>query len=130
MKSGRYPMSTNVRRRPSLWSYFSFSPSPSRRQSISLLTRNPVIINDPYEKADRHANGIAPSSPSAEADITFKIARMGQGPRWRLLRVAGVLVVLVLLILVLAPKDNSVTRYVGREFLPVSRLGTTSVAVC
>lgn len=109
-------MSTpNVRRRPSLWSYFSFSSTHPRRTSVSLPTRNPVA--DPHEKADRHTNGSA--NGSASLSKNGRNALMTPGQRWRYVKVGGLIGFVVLVLLVLARTDDRVVRYVGRE----SRLG-------
>ncbi|KAI9796082.1 MAG: Guanosine-diphosphatase [Piccolia ochrophora] len=100
--------SASVRRRPSLWSYFSFATSPARRTSVSLPTRN--AIDDPYEKADRHTNG---SSPNGSVPFTDQIKSvwMTQSQRSRFFKVGGILGVLILLLFYLGPSDR-VTKYV------------------
>ncbi|KAI9797552.1 MAG: Guanosine-diphosphatase [Sarcosagium campestre] len=91
----------NVRRRPSLWSYFSFSGSPGRRVSVSLPTRS--AIDDPYEKADRHTNGTT-------ADNVRSVF-MTQSQRSRYLKAGGIIAFFLLLLFFLGPSEK-VTNYV------------------
>lgn len=110
----------SVRKRPSLWSYFGFGPATSRRQSVSLPTRN--AVDDPHEKAERHSlNGVAFSSlrdgPSAYAGQT---AWMTQGQRSRFVKLGGLVAFLVLALIFLStpgeytPGEYRVKRYVDQ----------------
>ena len=89
-------MSTAVdaRRRPSLWSYISFSSAP-RRRSVSLPTRNNV---DVHEKDDRRRN--------AKLDYTDE-GRMTQSQRSRYLKTGGVLAFIFFLLYLLAPNHGT-----------------------
>ena len=99
----------NVRRRPSLFTYFSFTGSPSRRRSVSLPTRS--APDDPHEKADRHIsngglNGSAGFASNGDALMT-------QSQRSRYLKAGGILAVLLLLFFFLAPQRDRVTHFGG-----------------
>ena len=89
-------MSTAVdaRRRPSLWSYISFS-SPPRRRSVSLPTRNNV---DVHEKDDRRRN--------VKLEYTDE-GRMTQSQRSRYLKTGGVLAFIFFLLYLLAPNHGT-----------------------
>lgn len=103
------PMSTAIdsRRRPSLWSYISFTSSP-RRRSVSLPTRNNA--NDPFEKANRHRRTNGSANGSAGVVDNFKGAWMTQSQRSRYLKTGGILAFVVLLLFFLAPSERSSVR--------------------
>ena len=92
-------MSTAVdaRRRPSLWSYISFS-SPPRRRSSSLPTRS---NSSPYDKDDRRRN--AKLEYSNEGWMT-------QSQRSRYLKTGGVLALVLFLFYILAPDHGTGIR--------------------
>ncbi|KAI9683860.1 MAG: Guanosine-diphosphatase [Trizodia sp. TS-e1964] len=89
----------HVRRRPSLWSYFSFGSSSPRRFSVSLPTRN-----DPFEKPDRHQgdtplNGSALGGPATIA----KGMAFTRTQKARYGKIAGILAFLLLLFYTFVP---------------------------
>ncbi|KAI9769007.1 MAG: Guanosine-diphosphatase [Geoglossum umbratile] len=86
----------NVRRRPSIWSYFSFSSAPERRQSISLPTRS--AVDDPYEKPNRHS-GQSPVNGGANAWMT-------QSQRSRYIKTAGLIALVLLAFFYLSPSRD------------------------
>ena len=96
----------NVRRRPSLWSYFSFGGTNPRRQSVSLPTQHP--FNDPHEKADRHADGTSTSTLTSN----MRDAWMTQGQRSRFIKFGGLVTFVVLLLFYLGPNKTTVTNLV------------------
>ncbi|KAI9787073.1 MAG: Guanosine-diphosphatase [Candelina submexicana] len=101
----------NVRRRPSLWSYFSFSSSHQRQQSGSLPTRS--NLNDPFEKPDRHLREGTSNGSSGFAE-DFKTAWMTQSQRSRYIKTGGIIGFIVLLFFLLAPSERAnVTNFVG-----------------
>jgi len=86
-------MSTDdsVRRRPTLWTYFSFSrpttPDPRGRSISTSLPRPNSKYNDPYEKPDRHSDG---SSNTVHSMMhTARNAWANQAQRGRLLKAGG-----------------------------------------
>ncbi|KAI9816866.1 MAG: Guanosine-diphosphatase [Pycnora praestabilis] len=101
----------NVRRRPSLWSYFSFSSASQRRQSGPLPTRN--HINDPFEKPDRHFGESASNGSEGFVD-NMKSAWMTQSQRARYLKTGGIVVFVLLLLFFLAPNDTA-KQFVGLQ---------------
>ena len=100
----------NIRRRPSLWSYFSFSSTPERRQSVSLPTRSGS--DDPYEKPDRHNTETSHGTTGFSKQL--KIAFMTQSQRSRYLKAGGIIAFIFLVLFFLAP-DTNVQNYVGGE---------------
>ncbi len=104
-----------VRRRPNLWSYFSFSPTTSRRPSVSTRNRAPTL-DDPHEKPDRHLNGL-PTGGLGSSHSTTSSTWMAQGQRSRILKVVVAIVCVVSLVFFLSPRTGRVSRYVGRECL-------------
>ena len=110
-------MSTAVdRRRPSLWSYISFSSSP-RRRSVSLPTRS--TVNDPFEKANRHQRTNGHANGSAGVVHNIKGALMTQSQRSRYLKTGGIIAFLIVLLFFLAPGERaSVREFVGSMFSP------------
>ncbi|KAI9837250.1 MAG: Guanosine-diphosphatase [Sarea resinae] len=96
--------SVHVRRRPSLWSYFSFSSSSPRKQSASLPTRSNAA--DPFEKPDRHI-GEGHANGSADFMSNVKSAWMAQSQRSRYFKTGGVIGLLVLLFFFLAPSSKT-----------------------
>ncbi len=104
-------MSTAVdaRRRPSLWSYISFSSSP-RRRSISLPKPNQSHHNhDPYEKEDRHRNN-GRANQSTNVVENLKEAWMTPSSRSRYLKTGGVIAFIVLLFYIFVPNDGAGVR--------------------
>ncbi|KAG0125848.1 nucleoside phosphatase family-domain-containing protein [Tuber indicum] len=89
---------SSARRRPSLWSHFSFQRKPARSSSISSQLRP---SDDRYEKSGRHAE-LNPAFPS-------------MSNRW--LKTLSVAVIFALALFILAPKDKSsaTSEYVGDE---------------
>ena len=117
-------MSTAVdsRRRPSLWSYISFSSS-SRRRSVSLPTRN--NHHDPYEKADRHSSNGSANRPIGAVE-NIKEAWMTQSQRSRYLKSGGIIAFFVFLFFFLSPyRGSNLAR--GRDYL-YSNIKTKSYA--
>ncbi|KAI9757079.1 MAG: Guanosine-diphosphatase [Lichina confinis] len=105
----------SVRKRSSLWSYFSFSPATSRRQSVSLPTRN--AVDDPHEKPERHSlNGVAFSSlRDTSSAYTGQSAGMTQGQRSRFIKLVGLVTFVVLALVFLStPGDYRVKKYVDQ----------------
>lgn len=94
-------MSTAVdaRRRPSLWSYISFSSSP-RRRSISLPTRS----NGSAERGDERRR-------NAKLDYSSD-GRMTQSQRSRYLKTGGILAFILFFLYVIAPSRRSVGNVV------------------
>ena len=90
-------MST-VRRRPSIFSYFSFSKEPagSRHGRSDSVTAN-LRQDDPYEKADRH---------SSSGDSGSRNGSMTQGPRSRLFKVFGIVGLFLLALWLIAPAGS------------------------
>ncbi|KAF8465236.1 nucleoside phosphatase family-domain-containing protein [Kalaharituber pfeilii] len=89
-------MST-VRRRPSIFSYFSFSKQPTairygRSDSVTSNLRH----NDPYEKPDRHSSS-GESSPGGS---------MNQGGRSRLFKTVGIVGLILLLLWFFVPNER------------------------
>ncbi|KAI9790699.1 MAG: Guanosine-diphosphatase [Peltula sp. TS41687] len=105
--------STSFNRRPNLWSYFSFSSSVNRRQSISLPTRN-TLLDDPHEKPDRHINGVPNSGPVNSMHNNIKTIWMNQGQRSRYLKAGGLFAIFCLFLYFLGPSGSTVTRYVAQ----------------
>ncbi|KAH0547549.1 Guanosine-diphosphatase [Glutinoglossum americanum] len=93
----------NVRRRPSIWSYFSFSSTPERQQSVSLPTRS--AVDDPYEKPNRHSSR-NPVNDSANFVPGLKNAWMTQSQRSRFIKAGGLIAFILLVFLYLSPGKN------------------------
>ncbi|KAF2202774.1 hypothetical protein GQ43DRAFT_368319 [Delitschia confertaspora ATCC 74209] len=93
----------DVRRRPGIWSYFSFNSGPRRRTSVSLPNHSTHIPHDPYEKLDRHSR--KPSSNSNTFMTDFK-GTMNQGQRMRYLKTGGIVAFIILVLFYLAPRDG------------------------
>lgn len=106
--------SADARRRPSLWSYISFSSTP-RRRSTSLPTRN---NNDPYEKEDRHRGNAWARSPVGIVE-KLKEAWMTQGQRSRYLKTGGVLAFFVLLLFLFTSRDSTGVRDLVKGMAPL-----------
>lgn len=100
-------MSTSVdaRRRPSLWSYISFTSSP-RRRSVSLPTRN---THDPFEKEDRHRGNGWAKAPTGTVE-NIKDAWMTQSQRSRYLKTGGIVAFLLLLVFLFSSSDSTGVR--------------------
>ncbi|ORY03240.1 nucleoside phosphatase family-domain-containing protein [Clohesyomyces aquaticus] len=90
----------DVRRRPGIWSYFSFT-GPRRRTSVS-LPRNQHPDSDPFEKADRHSRHRSTNSASFMNDL--KGATMNQGQRTRYLKTGGIIAFILLILYFIAPR--------------------------
>lgn len=97
--------SADTRRRPTLWSYISFSSAP-RRRSTSLPIRN---NNDPYEKEDRHRSNAWGGSPVGTVE-KLKEAWMTQSQRSRYLKSGGLIVFFVLLFFFFTSRDSTGVR--------------------
>ena len=113
-------MSTGVdaRRRPSLWSYISFSSSP-RRRSISLPKHSNQ--NDPFEKADRHTlNGSANGSASTLENI--KDAWMTQSQRSRYLKTGGLIAFVLVVLFLLSPGERQNVKDLVGSMLDIDLL--------
>ncbi|KAI9882719.1 MAG: Guanosine-diphosphatase [Watsoniomyces obsoletus] len=107
----------HVRRRPNLWSYFSFSPTTSRRPSVSSRNRAPTL-DDPHEKPNRHLNGLPTGGGggSGSHSSTNPSMWMAQGhQRSRIVKVVVAIVCMVSLIFFLSPRSGRVSRYVGQH---------------
>ena len=117
-------MSTAVdsRRRPSFWSYISFSSSP-RRRSVSLPIRN--NHHDPFEKADRHSSNGSANGPVGAVE-KIKEAWMTQSQRSRYLKSGGIVAFFVFLFFFLSPYRGSGLAG-GRGYLH-SNIKTTNYA--
>lgn len=90
---------SDVRKRPDLWSYISFTGKTSRRNSFTLPTRN---NDDPYEKPDRHRN----RSTSLMGEIVPSAK-----PNW--IKYGAVTAVVFFLIFLFSPGTSKVKNYVG-----------------
>ena len=112
-------MSTAVdaRRRPSLWSYLSFS-SPPRRRSVSLPTRS---NSNSYDKDNRRRN--AKLEYSNEGWMT-------QSQRSRYLKTGGVLAFILFLLYILAPNHGAGIRDVVKGVYIVGWLKSAAWANC
>ncbi|CAI6341210.1 unnamed protein product [Periconia digitata] len=99
----------DVRRRPGIWSYFSFPSGTRRRTSISLPRNNTDAAasddDDPYEKPDRHIRGHR-SVPSNSLMNEYKGSVMNGGQRARFLKTGGIIAFIVLVLYFIAPKDG------------------------
>ena len=99
-------MSTSVdtRRRPSLWSYISFSSTP-RRRSVSLPTRSNHDPYDPYEKEDRHRGNDWGRASGGTVD-NLRDAWMTQSQRSRYLKSGGVVAFFLFLLLLFSGRNT------------------------
>lgn len=100
----------DVRPRPGIWSYFSFS-GPRRRTSVS-LPRSNSDRDDPFEKPDRHARHRSNTANGFMHD--YKNAGMNGGQRARYLKTGGIIAFIVLVLYFIAPKDRLPTRGMWR----------------
>ena len=104
----------DVRRRPGIWSYFSFNSGPRRRTSVSLPrnTQDSSSNNDddPYEKPDRHSRHRATNSAAFMTD--YKSGAMNQGQRIRYLKTGGIIAFILLILYFVAPHDLSRGMYI------------------
>lgn len=82
----------SVRRRPSLWSYFSFSSKPGTRYGRSDSVTSNLRHNDPYEKPNRHSSSIH--------------GGMTQAGRARLIKIVSVVGLLLLGVWLFVPRDR------------------------
>lgn len=106
----------DVRRRPGIWSYFSFNSGPRRRTSVSLPRSNADSNDDdPYEKPDRHARRRSTASTSFMTD--YKGNAMNAGQRARYLKTGGIIAFIVLILYFFAPRD-AISR--GRTAMSVT----------
>lgn len=105
--------SVDVRRRPGIWSYFSFSSGPRRRTSVSLPLRDvPSDPYDPFEKPDRHHSNCRPSTSSgstASLMSDIKVA-MNQGQRTRYIKAGGILAFICLVFYFLSGSGTDYVR--------------------
>jgi len=100
----------DVRRRPDIWSYFSFSSPPRRRTSSVSLPKPYHSSSDPFEKPDRHTSG-SPTSSGLMNDA--RRAWMNQGQRARYLKAGGLIALVVLIFFFLASGERAkVGQYV------------------
>ncbi|KAF2011337.1 guanosine-diphosphatase [Aaosphaeria arxii CBS 175.79] len=91
----------DVRRRPGIWSYFSFNSGPRRRTSVSLPRVNTNNSDDdPFEKPDRHRR-----TNSAGFMTDYKGGVMNQGQRMRYLKTGGIIAFVLLILYFVAPHD-------------------------
>ncbi|KAH7113840.1 nucleoside phosphatase family-domain-containing protein [Dendryphion nanum] len=99
----------DVRRRPGIWSYFSFNSGPRRRTSVSLPrnSNDSHHNDDPFEKPDRHSRHRATNSAAFMTD--YKNGAMNQGQRLRYLKTGGIIAFILLILYFVAPR-NSLTR--------------------
>ncbi|KAI9830487.1 MAG: Guanosine-diphosphatase [Phylliscum demangeonii] len=104
--------STGLQRRPSLWSYFSFTSTLSRRQSVSLPTRN--TVDDPYEKAGRHSAAVS-SHGSARYMNASKSSWLTPAQRSRCFTIGGLIGLVLIMLIFVGPKDATVRRYVAQH---------------
>lgn len=97
-----FPMSTafDARRRPSLWSYLSFSSKP-RRRSISLPKQE---TTSPDGKENTSPRGSWGRPGNLEG---YKEASMTGGQRARLLKTGGVIAFVVLLLYLFTSRDGA-----------------------
>lgn len=100
------PTESNVRRRPDLWSYISFS-RPSSRSQNTLPTQNDVN-GDRFRKPDRGGHARSHSFNMSVAD-GYPVGRQAQGQRMRYLKYGGILGVILLLVWFLSP-----SKYIPR----------------
>ncbi|KAF2736025.1 guanosine-diphosphatase [Polyplosphaeria fusca] len=98
----------DVRRRPGIWSYFSFNSGPRRRVSVSLPRNNSDSHSDPFEKPDRHSRTRSSGSVSFMNDI--KNGAMNQGRQARYLKTGGIIAFILLILYFVAPRDRLPTR--------------------
>jgi len=92
---------SQVRRRPSLFSYFSFSKDAKARYGRSDSVTANLRHNDPYEKADRHSSS-GDSSPGGAANG----ANMTNSGRARLLKTIGIVGLFFWALWVFVPADS------------------------
>ena len=93
----------DARRRPSLWSYISFSSYP-RKRSISLPKPNNNYGSDRYEKSNRYRdNGW--TSPTSDTVENIKESWMTGGQRSRYLKFGGVVALIVFLLYLFTPNN-------------------------
>jgi guanosine-diphosphatase len=103
----------DVHRRPNIWSYFSFS-GPRRRVSVSLpRSINDPLVDDPYEKPDRHSRRRSSTTNGLMNDL--KHSTMNGGQRARYLKTGGIIAFIFLVLYFIAPSD-SLTRAGGASF--------------
>lgn len=101
----------DVRRRPGIWSYFSFPGGNTRRRTSVSLPRNNIDAaqddddDDPYEKPDRRSHGHR-SVPSNSLMNDYKVSTMNGGQRVRFLKTGGIIAFIFLILYFIAPKDS------------------------
>ncbi|KAF2871534.1 guanosine-diphosphatase [Massariosphaeria phaeospora] len=95
------PPGVDLRRRPTIWSYFSFS-GPRRRTSESLPRINEPS-HDPFEKPDRHSRHRSTNSTGFMNDPK---GAMNQGQRLRYLKTGGIIAFILLILYFVAPRDG------------------------
>lgn len=100
-------MSTGVdaRRRPSLWSYISFNPSP-RKRSVSLPKPNNNHGRGPYDKVNRYRSS-GWSTAQSDTVENIKESWMTGGQRSRLLKTGGVIAFVVFLLYLFTPSNTA-----------------------
>ncbi|KAL9599524.1 MAG: hypothetical protein Q9219_003768 [cf. Caloplaca sp. 3 TL-2023] len=100
-------MSTGVdtRRRPSFWSYISFTSSP-RKRSISLPKPNNNHGRGPYDRVSRYRSSGWSTAPSDTVE-KIKESWMTGGQRSRLLKIGGIIAFVVFLLYLFAPSNTA-----------------------
>ncbi|KAF2112968.1 guanosine-diphosphatase [Lophiotrema nucula] len=93
----------DVRRRPGIWSYFSFNSGPRRRTSVSLPRSNTETLHDdPFEKPDRHTR----RRSTGTIGFMDKGSAMNQGRQARYLKTGGIIAFILLILYFIAPRDG------------------------
>lgn len=111
----------DVHRRPTIWSYFSFS-GPRRRTSVSLPRTVITPQDDPFEKPDRHAR--RRSGPANGLMNDLKNGAMNGGQRARYLKTGGIIAFIVLVLYFIAPSDS--LQRAGGTFSGATGQGNTA----
>lgn len=106
----------DVRRRPGIWSYFSFGSSsqPRRRTSVSAVggnSRDPVD-RDSFDKPARHYSHYRVASNSSPSLMNeYKVTNMTQGQRTRYMKAGGLIAFILFILFFISPG-----RYVSGSF--------------
>ncbi|KAL9612374.1 MAG: hypothetical protein Q9167_003014 [Letrouitia subvulpina] len=100
-------MSTGVetRRRPSLWSYISFSSTP-RQRSVSLPKPNNNHGQNSYKKSDHYVRGPWTTSSTGTVECP-KEAWMTGGQRARFLKTGGIIAFVLILLYLFTPSQSA-----------------------
>ncbi|KAF1999825.1 hypothetical protein P154DRAFT_466800 [Amniculicola lignicola CBS 123094] len=97
----------DVRRRPGIWSYFSFNSNvPRRRISVSLPRSNTdaSASADRFEKPARHARNRSNASDGFMNEIKGGV--MNGGQRARYLKTGGIIAFILVILYFVAPRDR------------------------